>query len=150
MTQDPPLHRLRAPCKTCGGREARLERRSGQACLFCANCGAFQYNAPKGELGEVPRAVSLHGIPASQRARILDRATGRCELCGAGGVLHIAHLLSVADGVRDNVPDDVIKSDHNLAVTCEECNLGLGSLSVSPRLYIALLMRRGQRHEAAP
>ncbi len=146
----PETFALRRPCRWCGGYDGRLEHRNGQACAFCTQCGQFQYNVPRGELGLEPRAVSLHGIPASLRARILERATARCELCGAAGILHVSHLLSVVDGVAAGVPDAVLKSDENLAAFCETCNLGIGGLTVSPRLLIALLMRRAQREGGPP
>lgn len=74
--------------------------------------------------------------------RVIERSSGRCELCGAAGVLHVAHLLSVEDGIAAGLTDSEINCDENLCALCEECNLGLGALSVSPRLYIALLRRR--------
>ena len=117
---------------------------NGQNVVRCDACSRFQYNAPKTETGEKPRTVeTTHaGIKSSQRIRILDRATGRCEICGSLSNLHVGHLVSVLDGLELGLTDRELNSDENLAALCESCNLGMGSLSISPRLYVALLHRR--------
>ena len=135
---------LRSACRWCGSADGRLEPRNGQNCVFCAKCGAFLYNAPRTETGEKQRSISTthEGITPSKRARVIERATSRCEFCGATGNLHVGHILSVEDGHRMGLSDLEINADENLACFCEQCNLGMGKISLSPRLYVALLKRR--------
>jgi hypothetical protein len=136
-------HPLRRPCQ-CGATEGTINTRNGQDCVFCAACGKYQYNAPKTETGRKPRTVAnVHtGISASQRTRILTRATGRCELCGAGGNLHVGHLLSVEVGLKHGLADTEINADENLAALCDTCNLGMGKEVVPLRLAIAMILAR--------
>lgn len=112
----------------------------------CSFCKQYQYCAPRTETGREVRTVSTTHrlIKPNQRARILERATGRCELCGSGRDLHVGHLLSVADGHEHGLSDDEINSDDNLSAMCAECNLGLGRASVPPRLLVALVVRRAK------
>jgi hypothetical protein len=42
-------HTMRAPCTSCGNTNGYLEWRHGQACVFCATCGRWNYNAAKTE-----------------------------------------------------------------------------------------------------
>ena len=136
---------LREPCRYCGSAEGRLEPKNGQQCIFCANCGRLAYNAPKTETGLAPRTVTTNraNVKPNRRVRLLERANGGCELCGARGLLHVGHILSVADATAQGLPPILINSDENLMVLCEECNLGEGAVSLSPRLYAALLFARG-------
>ena len=138
---------LRAPCRHCGSIEGRIQPSNGQDCAYCSSCGLFQYNAPRTETGRAPRSVqSTHeAILPSQRARILQRATGRCELCGSPRELSVGHLLSVADGHAAGLPDGVINHDENLAAFCAECHLGMGRESIPVRLLVALLECRVRR-----
>lgn len=147
MNQERVPYTMRSPCAFCGNTIGHIEYRGGQACVFCQECKRLVYNAPKTELGERPRTVATvhNGIKPKKRMRILERATGRCELCGAQTILHVSHILSVSDGLNQGLTETEINHDENLAALCEECNLGLGGLSYSPRLYIALLRRRVAR-----
>ncbi len=135
---------LRRMCSYCGSLEGRIETRNGQDCVYCCDCNRFQYNAPKTETGRKERTVSTvhEGITTGQRARILERATGRCELCGAKTNLHIGHLLSVVDGMKEGLTEQVLNSDENLAAMCDACNLGMGRKTVSLRLATAILKAR--------
>jgi 5-methylcytosine-specific restriction endonuclease McrA len=135
---------MRKACSACSEQEGRLETRNGQDCVFCVGCGAFQYNAPKTETGRVPRTVTTvhNGITARQRARILVRSLGRCDLCGAKGDLHVGHLLSVKEGLRLGLTEVELNNDENLAAFCPECNLGLGQEVVPLRLMVSILMAR--------
>lgn len=142
---------LRSPCKRCGGTEARTETRNGQDCKFCAkpSCGAFQYNAPKTETGRAPRTVSTvhNGVTTGKRARILLRATGKCELCGKRPTteqhgLHVGHLVSVKQGLGLGLTEDQLNDDENLAAMCDECNLGIADEIVPLRLAISIIMAR--------
>lgn len=135
---------MRSPCTTCGGTAGTLKLTNGQNCCFCSECQTFQYNAPKTETGQQQRTISTthKAISPKVRFRILERASGRCEVCGATNNLHVGHILSVADGYGLGVSDSLLNSDENLICLCEECNLGEGRLSFSPRFYVALLTRR--------
>lgn len=139
---------MRAACRYCGCSDGEMRPRGGQNCVFCLACGRLCYNAPKSETGEAPRRVDglREGISAKQRARILVRAGGRCELCGSDLLLHVSHLLSVDEAAAFGVDAAIVNSDANLAAFCEACNLGLGSDSVSTTLFVALLAR----HTRAP
>jgi hypothetical protein len=138
---------MRTPCKQCGGTNGLLIERNGQDTVRCSSCGVFCYNAPRTETGRAPRTVTTvhNGIKPSQRARILVRATGRCELCGARGdrvVLHVGHILSVDAGITYGLPDDEINHDENLLALCDECNLGQGAEPMPLRVAIAVLRAR--------
>ena len=103
----------------------------------------------KAEAGISPRTVqSLRSIiKPKHRAKIIDRASGRCEMCGASGVLlHVGHFVSVDAGTEAGMTEDEINSDENLYCSCEECNLGLGSSPVSIRTMMAIIRWRMSRN----
>ena len=141
-------HPLRRNCQKCGCGFGRMETKSGQDCIYCRDCGTFQYNAPKAETGRAVRTVAgIHaGITAAKRARVMERACGRCEMCGAFGegiTFHTAHFLSVADGLGlFGLTEFELNDEENLFAACETCNLGQGRHSVPPRFYAFLLLRR--------
>ena len=139
---------LRTICR-CGSQTGTIETKSGQDCVYCDECGTWQYNAPKTETGREVRSVSTthEAIKPKQRSRIIDRANIRCERCGKPAAasqtgLHVGHVISVVDGHKHGLSDDVINSDDNLIAECDECNLGHGSGSLPMRFYVALLMSR--------
>ncbi len=145
---------LRAPCKRCGSTTGNIQTKppvpGGQDCVYC-DCGAFQYNAPKTETGRKQRSVQTthEAIKPNQRARIILRANGRCELCGVGADvarLDVGHLLSVDDGHKQGYPDELINSDENLAAMCDQCNLGLGKQTLPLRLAFAIFMAHAERN----
>jgi hypothetical protein len=39
--------RMRAPCHTCGSRLGLATRKAHNAVISCAQCGRYQYNAPR-------------------------------------------------------------------------------------------------------
>ena len=137
------IYTMRKPCISCGSGVGRIETRNGQDCVYCV-CGRHQYNAPKIETGRKPRTVTaVHDlISASQRARIITRATGRCELCGARENLHVGHLLSVDAGINAGMTEAQINDDENLAAMCDACNLGIGKHTVPLRLAVSMLLAR--------
>lgn len=138
-------YQLRNACRCCGSQAGYIDHKSGQDCVYCAGCFRFQYNAPKTETGRATRSVSTthKAIKPSQRRRILERAHQTCEICHRRGVtLHVGHILSVDDGHKHSLTDDVINSDENLIAECEECNLGGSSRSMPLRLLVALLVAR--------
>jgi 5-methylcytosine-specific restriction endonuclease McrA len=144
VEQLPDEHAMRAPCAKCGCAVGRIYAKGSQDCVYCLECGAFQYNAPRTETGKEVRTLqTIRGIPPSQRSRILERAHGRCELCGSRNDLTIAHILSVKDGF-DFLTDVHLNSDDNLMALCAECNSGQGHHSMPPWLVAALLYQRNR------
>jgi hypothetical protein len=143
---DATAYPLREPCKYCGTEIGTLTPTNGQNVIRCLN-GHWVYNAPRVETGEAQRSVTtIHaGIKPKQRARILLRASGLCEICGAATFLHVGHALSVDDGLKAGFTEADLNNDENLLATCEECNLGLGNEPLPIRLFIGIIRRRIQR-----
>jgi hypothetical protein len=135
---------MRMPCAACGCEEGYITPTNGQNCVRCSDCDRWQYNAPKVETGEARRSIqTTHAaIKPSQRIRIIERAHGRCELCGARSFLHVGHIVSVQDGHSLGLTDAQINSDDNLIAECEECNLGHGKDSIPAWLVGAVLKAR--------
>lgn len=140
---------LRFPCKQCGCSSGRIEKKSDQNCVYCVSCGKYAgFNMPKRETGEEQRHVSSRpGLKPNQRSRILERDSFQCVLCGKspsrnGIILHVGHVLSVDAGERIGASHDEVWDDENLYTSCEECNLGQGKLSLSPRIALSLLRAR--------
>jgi 5-methylcytosine-specific restriction endonuclease McrA len=137
--------KMRAPCKYgCDETYGTIETKNGQDMVSCLKCSRFQYNAPKAETGREQRSVSTgrKDIRPARRARILERDNCRCALCGNKHNLHVGHLLSVVEGLRQGLTDAEINDDENLATMCEECNLGLSDRPVPLRLMLAILKAR--------
>ena len=128
----------------CDCQEGEIRTRNGQDCVFCVKCNRHQYNAPKTETGRAVRSVQTthEAIKPKQRWRIIQRASSRCELCGARDNLHVAHVLSVEAGHKQGLSDDILNSDENLIAACAECNLGMGSEPIPIRILIPLLKAR--------
>jgi 5-methylcytosine-specific restriction endonuclease McrA len=140
-------YRMRKAC-SCGEEFGTVRTVGNQDTVRCARCNVFQYNAPRVETGRAVRTVSTvhEAIKPKLRARILERATGRCELCGAdgraAGGLHVGHLISVKDGLERGLTEVDLNTEENLAAMCAECNLGLGQQTVPLRLAVAIVMTR--------
>lgn len=136
-------HALRKPCR-CGGTTGQITTKNNQDVVRCADCGAYQYNAPKTETGRAVRTVStLHeAIKPKLRWKIVQRANGHCELCGKSGELHVGHIISVDTAMRNGLTDQEINSEENLCAACPECNLGMGKEPLPLRFYIAVLKAR--------
>ncbi|MFH1821638.1 MAG: HNH endonuclease signature motif containing protein [Methanobacteriota archaeon] len=76
------------------------------------------------------------GIPADQRARILQRNGFTCQACGVGAGepdpldphrkarLNVDHIIPLSEGGTNE--------DSNLRVTCTACNLGRSNLFTPP------------------
>ena len=133
-----------SPCKFCGeGMEGFIETRSGQDCVFCSHCNKFLYNAPKSETGRENRTFSsVRSISPSKRFRILNRANGKCEICGKIGDLTVDHLIPVSKFEENGLPIDELNLDDNLCALCAECNSGKGKFLPSIRLYATLIKKR--------
>lgn len=137
---------LRAPCK-CGNARGRIETKGGQDCVYCLSCGKHQYNAPRTETGRAVRTVTTvhNGIKPNVRSRILERDGFRCIACGKTGehcTLHIGHIISVKDGLANQLTEFELNSDENLATLCDECNLGIGDSTMSMRFIMNALRIR--------
>lgn len=135
---------MRAPCRHCDEEFGNIERNGGQAVVRCANCGVYQYCAPKRELGEQPFTVRRRpDIKPSTKARILERDNSTCVVCHSANVpLHVGHLLSVDDGEKVGATEDELYHDDNLCAMCDECNQGQRNWTVSLRLVYRILQAR--------
>lgn len=138
-------HPLREPCPQCKWTEGRIDERNGQACVFCASCGKWLYNAPKKERGLVPESVRTQDISPSLRYKIMERARFRCEFCGkdaAASSFHVGHIVSVKDLRTGGLPEHFYDDPENLLWLCSECNLGQGSHSLTLHEVLVFTMRR--------
>lgn len=150
MTGNPFM--LREPCARCGSSTGKLTEKGSQDVVYCSN-GHYCYCAPRAETGKPVRNVKTRGaLPPKVRARVIERATGRCEMCGkrpdSMAELHVAHLLSVQDGKEGGLSEEDVNSLENLAAMCDECNLGLGKRTVPLRLAVAMVMARCKPEDA--
>ena len=144
---------LRTRCSECGYDRGTVKVSGLQRPVHCCNCFKLQYNASRAETGEeVTSLRSRIEIPSSQRARILERDSFRCLMCGKtphdGVVLTVHHLVSQADFVKYDCgkPSDV-NQDANLATACAECNAGKSSRSISVVALTALALRIAAKRE---
>ncbi len=141
-------HTLRKPCAACGTTEGYIRSVNQQDVARCCRCNAYQYNAPRTETGEPTRHVRTRGtLKPSLRARVVLRGNNRCELCGRSGTekaLHVGHLLSMQDGIKLGLTEAELTTEENLALMCDECNLGLGSMSV-PLVVVYRILRARTR-----
>ncbi len=148
---------MREACKKCRSTDGTIEQRNGQACVFCADCGSWCYNAPRTETGAPRRSTqSQPGISPKTKARVLAAHGDRCFRCGRssgvdGVVLHIDHIVARAAAERAGLYDHHIESDANLVPFCDECNLGksddMDAVSIA-LLYRALVLKN-QKGSAA-
>lgn len=143
---------MRAPCPNCGATAGVVLERKGQDTVRCLACDRWCYNAPRTETGRAVRSTStVHAaIKPKQRARILMRASSKCEVCGARGILHVGHIISVDVGLQFGLDETLLNDDENLLCMCEQCNLGLGDEPMPLRVAIAVLRARvtwRDRHE---
>lgn len=132
------------PCKQCGCTSFVLRERSGQDTAWCSACDTYGKNVSRVDAGRRQQTVStVHAaIKPKQRSRILARAGGRCEVCGARTILHVGHIIGVSVGLRFGVDSRLLNDDENLMSLCEECNLGQGHEPMSLPMAIALLRVR--------
>jgi hypothetical protein len=137
---------MREPCKQCGCQTGITKTKNGQDVVYCNECDKYAgYNRPRGESGRAVRTVTTihNGIKPKDRYRILERATGRCELCGKKDCnLHVGHLISVDVGFKQDMTEVELNSDENLCCMCDECNLGAGSTPIPLRLAVAMVLAR--------
>lgn len=136
------------PCPKCGHEVGNIRPTGMQACCYCAECETFVYNVPRAEQGIGRQTVTSERWPIrpSVRARVLDAARGRCELCGKNeATLHIAHLFPYDLGVKEGFTPTELNDEVNLVALCDECNLGFGEADMHPILYLQLCRRRLHR-----
>lgn len=135
---------MREPCKACGDRRGVLLERNGQDTVRCLACDRFAYNAPRVETGRAVRSVStVHAaIRPKQRARIIQRAGGKCEQCGVRERLHVGHIVGVAIGLELGVEESLLNGDDNLLCQCDECNLGQGAEPMPLFLAVTIIRAR--------
>jgi hypothetical protein len=135
-------------CLGCGCTTSTITTKNGQDVVRCSNCDSYIYCAPKAETGRATRSVStVPDIKPKQRDRIISRAQIRCERCGKHAMasktgLHVGHVLSKDEGVKQGLTADIINSDENLICECDECNLGHGRGVLPVRLLVAILTAR--------
>lgn len=135
---------MRTPCKRCSGTLGQVVEKNGQDTVRCLGCQTHCYNAPRTETGRAQRSVTTvhEAVKPKQRARILDRASAKCEVCGSRGNLHVGHIVSVAVGLNFGLTEVELNDDENLLCLCEECNLSQGAEPMSMRLAIVVLRAR--------
>ncbi len=117
--------------------------------IYCAACRLHAYNAPKHETGRgVRKVLNREAVNSDLRARIIERDGSACLDCGKRApevILHIAHMVSVADCKVMGFDADDYNDEYNLFVACEECNLTYGERSIAPQ-HMARLILRANRH----
>ena len=140
-------YKMRMPCKYCQHEFGKIEEKNGQNVVHCLECGRHAYNAPKSETGEPQRNIKTReDISPGLKAKILERDGGRCCACGrsaiSGAILHIGHMISVAECRDYQLKESWINDERNLMTLCEECNLGMGARSVTAKLSVAVTFWR--------
>jgi hypothetical protein len=65
-------HIMRTPCNHCGAGSGYIEMRTGQACVFCASCGKWNYNAPRSELQLSTGQTEAHRLDRIEREWLTD------------------------------------------------------------------------------
>jgi hypothetical protein len=147
---------MREPCRWCMRDDGALHldgairNTNGQDVIRCTRCSRLCYNAPKAETGKPQKTVKDRPRNEGQRERILARDGARCQLCGRDPkmhqvVLHIAHCVSVDEGRKVGLSDEILFADYNLFAACEECNLAMKNVSVEPKFMWGLLITRFRR-----
>jgi Zn finger protein HypA/HybF involved in hydrogenase expression len=136
-------------CPQCGETETIIQDKGPHKEMLCGQCKRHLRFVGKAELGLAPRSVSStrNGIKPAQRSRVMQRDNFRCWSCGRASpsvMLHVGHVISVADGERMGLSQQQINDDENLVTQCEECNLGLGSNTMPIRFVVNVLLARIQ------
>jgi len=148
---DPKPFKMRAPCLKCSCETGYIKEAGTQDVVRCTECDKFAYNAPRTETGKAVRNTqTVHAaIKPKLRSRILERANGRCEVCGkgpeSGCVMHVGHVLSVDQGLTQGMTELELNDEENLISLCDECNLGAGKSTVPIRLLMRILWARVNR-----
>lgn len=149
---------MRKECSKCGYPSGRIETRNNQDCVFCGDCGAWQYNAPKTETGKAPRTIATThaAVKPKAEARIMARDGFACVFCHRRDrPLQLGHLMSVKSAhdvfelgwLTRPFTDQQINSEENLAAMCETCNIGLGRETVPLYLLMGIFLDRISRRQ---
>lgn len=138
--------KLDEPCKKCGSEFGKIESKTIHQELRCY-CGTYIRNVSKKELGMPQRHINTRdNIKPSKKAKIFERDNGRCRFCGKSQqktILHVSHIISVKDFDSFKESEEwSVDDDMNLMTLCEECNLGMGSVSLTSRMCLTLEYRR--------
>jgi len=133
-------------CAQCGakaGSEGRVYRQGVHMRLDCG-CGAYQKFMALEEVGE--RTTSLtgrDGIKPKIKEAVRERDNNRCLLCGNSGFdghqLHVAHILSFAEGLALGATAEELDDECNLFMCCDAHNAGQGKRSFSPKMALLIL-----------
>ena len=141
-----PDHKLcpGGTCPSCGCDEGIVEPKGLQDVVRCKDCRKYIFNASRSITGKETRTLKTthEAISTKQRFRIIERAGGRCETCGSRSLLTVGHVVSVADGHKAGLSDQIINSDENLICQCAECNSGTGEGTIPLRMYVLILNAR--------
>lgn len=97
------------------------------AITFCPSCYRNAESPPPVDMLPAPPPLRVRdAVPARLRFLVLKRDAYRCTYCGKtagpGVVLHVDHVIPVADGGPT--------TEDNLVTACDECNLGKSAGSV--------------------
>lgn len=139
---------MREVCRGCSCPEGYITETGAQDVVRCVDCDRFCYNAPRTETGKKVRTVqTVHeAIKPKLRARVITGANGRCQLCGkgpeSGATMHVAHMVSVKQGLENGMTELELNDEANLVCACDECNLGLGEETIPLRLALAMIMAK--------
>ncbi len=139
-------HALREKCPRCGCDTGYIRPTNQQMCVYCNECGLFQYNAPKSELGLAPESVQSTTLAPALRYLVGERAQWRCEFCGhskdESPRMDVGHLISRKDCRDLGIVSRFVDHVENLAWLCAECNAGMGSRSLSIHGLLVLHINR--------
>lgn len=143
MNEDP--YRMRKPCPDCECEFGVVREVGFQDTVRCRDCGKFQYNAPRLETGKPQRHIKTReNIKLAIRSLVMVRAGGACELCHCVAPLTVGHLLSVDAGRSEDLTDDELNCEENLAAMCDACNSGISSNPVPLRVAVAIIVTRNK------
>lgn len=138
---------MRHPCRRCGNSSGYYITKNSQDVVYCSSCDAWAgYNVPKHESGKAPATLkTARDVKSSKRFNVIERAHGRCELCGRKETdalgLTAAHIVSVKDG-ESLLTKDQLNSEENLIALCHECNSGQSDRVLPLWLAVAILRAR--------
>jgi len=133
---------MRKQCRDCGCRDGLIVAKGHQDTVYCADCGLYNYNAPRTETGRPRQSLRTRPeIRPSQRKRILERDNSTCLRCHhSDRPLVVAHWISVHDGKALGLSEAELFHDENLLALCGECNAGQGRETL-PLRFMATVLR---------
>lgn len=134
------LHPLQKDC-SCGASSASavgfVIPKANNNALHCIACGVWNWNVSDADLGVAPKQYHRPRIAEWLRMELMQEAQCQCLVCGSDEEQRdVGHCISVDEGHRLDLSDDLLFNRWNLAIMCKRCNKGFGSRSVWPRLYV--------------